>query len=174
MTFTLKLISFIFPAMQRNTRVRPPPKSTVYEPLPLKPTLFRKCYKRGEFPIAIEFTNAGRTLAWKVTESVTASGNYNWGLPSDEDNSTVGTGCLFYRNNCETMSEVSGGLKPDTKVAYTNLFIEPLRTSYWRWRYTSNVPFRLSYFTQLMSFKMSTWPVFWAFGSLALAINCLQ
>ncbi|KAJ2942542.1 hypothetical protein O0L34_g2010 [Tuta absoluta] len=58
--------AFTIQAMQKNTKVIPPPKSSVYDPLPPKPTMFRKCYQRGEFPVAIEFTTNGRRLAWKV------------------------------------------------------------------------------------------------------------
>ncbi|CAH2268380.1 parkin coregulated gene protein homolog [Pararge aegeria] len=58
--------AFTIQAMQKNTKVIPPPKSGVYDPLPVKPTMFRKCYQRGEFPVAIEFTTSGKQLSWKV------------------------------------------------------------------------------------------------------------
>lgn len=58
--------AFTIQAMQKNTRVLPPPKCGIYDPMPQKPTMFRKCYMRGEFPVAIEFTIHGRQLAWKV------------------------------------------------------------------------------------------------------------
>ncbi|KAG6445469.1 hypothetical protein O3G_MSEX003924 [Manduca sexta] len=58
--------AFTIQAMQKNTKVLPPPKCNVWEPLPAKPTMFRKCYQRGEFPVSIEFTTCGKQLAWKV------------------------------------------------------------------------------------------------------------
>ncbi|CAB3224002.1 unnamed protein product [Arctia plantaginis] len=58
--------AFTIQAMQKNTVVIPPPKCGVYDPLPLKPSMFRKCYQRGEFPVGVEFTNCGKKLAWKV------------------------------------------------------------------------------------------------------------
>lgn len=58
--------AFTIQAMQRNTKVLPPVKSNVFDALPPKPTMFRKCYLRGEFPVSIEFTNFGKRLAWKV------------------------------------------------------------------------------------------------------------
>lgn len=59
--------AFTIQAMQKNTKVIPPPKCGVFEPLPRRPTMFRKCYKRGEFPVTIEFTSMGKTLSWKVS-----------------------------------------------------------------------------------------------------------
>ncbi|KOB73313.1 Uncharacterized protein OBRU01_10826 [Operophtera brumata] len=58
--------AFTIQAMQKNTRVVGPPKSGVMDPLPLKPSMFRKSYQRGEFPLTIEFTTMGKRLAWKV------------------------------------------------------------------------------------------------------------
>lgn len=58
--------AFTIQSMQKNTIVKPPPKCNIYEPLPSRPTMFRKCYKRGEFPVSIEFTLAGKRLSWKV------------------------------------------------------------------------------------------------------------
>ncbi|KAF9413857.1 hypothetical protein HW555_008060 [Spodoptera exigua] len=58
--------AFTIQAMQKNTKVLPPPKCGVFDPMPPRPTMFRKCYQRGEFPVCIEFTNYGKRLAWKV------------------------------------------------------------------------------------------------------------
>ncbi|XP_023934941.1 parkin coregulated gene protein homolog [Bicyclus anynana] len=58
--------AFTIQAMQKNTKVIPPPKSGVYDPLPARPTMFRSCYQRGEFPVSIEFTSSGKQLSWKV------------------------------------------------------------------------------------------------------------
>ncbi|XP_068632868.1 parkin coregulated gene protein homolog [Battus philenor] len=63
----LRLVpAFTIQAMQKNTKVIPPPKCGVYDPLPVRPTMFRSCYQRGEFPVTIEFTTFGKRLAWKV------------------------------------------------------------------------------------------------------------
>ncbi|XP_047530072.1 parkin coregulated gene protein homolog isoform X2 [Vanessa atalanta] len=58
--------AFTIQSMQKNTKVLPPPKCGVFDPLPPKPTMFRRCYQRGEFPVCIEFTTSGKRLAWKV------------------------------------------------------------------------------------------------------------
>lgn len=58
--------AFTIQALQRNTKVIPPVKSGVLEPHPPKPTAFRKCYLRGEFPVTIQFTTYGKRLGWKV------------------------------------------------------------------------------------------------------------
>ncbi|CAK1549267.1 unnamed protein product [Leptosia nina] len=58
--------AFTIQAMQKNTKVLPPAKCGVLDPLPPRPTMFRRCYQRGEFPVSIEFTNSGKRLQWKV------------------------------------------------------------------------------------------------------------
>ncbi|XP_038214840.1 parkin coregulated gene protein homolog [Zerene cesonia] len=58
--------AFTIQAMQKNTKVVPPPKCGVFDPLPARPTMFRRCYQRGEFPVSIEFTSSGKRLQWKV------------------------------------------------------------------------------------------------------------
>ncbi|XP_026315471.1 parkin coregulated gene protein homolog [Hyposmocoma kahamanoa] len=58
--------AFTIQSMQKNTIVQPPPKCNIYEPQPARPTMFRKSYKRGEFPVTIEFTLSGKRLSWKV------------------------------------------------------------------------------------------------------------
>lgn len=58
--------AFTIQAMQKNTKVKPPPKCGVYTPLPVRPTMFRACYDRGEFPLSIEFIANGKKLSWKV------------------------------------------------------------------------------------------------------------
>ncbi|KPJ10262.1 Parkin coregulated gene protein-like [Papilio machaon] len=58
--------AFTIQAMQKNTKVKPPPKCGLYDPLPVRPTTFRGCYKRGEFPLSIEFVASGKKLSWKV------------------------------------------------------------------------------------------------------------
>ncbi|GBP79156.1 Parkin coregulated gene protein homolog [Eumeta japonica] len=51
---------------QNNTKVLPPPKTDLYKPQPLKPTLFRTLWNNGQFPISIEFTSYGKGISWKV------------------------------------------------------------------------------------------------------------
>lgn len=64
---TVRIVpAFTIQAMQKNTKVLPPPKCGVLDPLPPRPTMFRRCYQRGEFPVSIEFTNSGKRLQWKV------------------------------------------------------------------------------------------------------------
>lgn len=58
--------AFTIQSMQKNTIVQPPPKCNIYEPQPARPTMFRKSYRRGEFPVTIEFTLSGKRLSWKV------------------------------------------------------------------------------------------------------------
>ncbi|KAI8422183.1 hypothetical protein MSG28_006091 [Choristoneura fumiferana] len=58
--------AFTIQAMQKNTRVIPPKKSGLFDLKPLKPSMFRRSYSRGEFPVTIEFTNFGKRLSWKV------------------------------------------------------------------------------------------------------------
>lgn len=58
--------AFTIQALQKNTKVIPPPKCGVFDPQPSKPSMFRKCYMRGEFPVCIEFTTFGKKLSWKV------------------------------------------------------------------------------------------------------------
>ena len=43
-----------------------PPKAGAFNERPSKPTLFRKCYERGDFPIALEHDTKGNKITWKV------------------------------------------------------------------------------------------------------------
>ncbi|XP_011553288.2 parkin coregulated gene protein homolog [Plutella xylostella] len=58
--------AFSIQSLQRNTRVEPPPRCHIFDPVPPKPTLFKRSYMRGEFPVAVEFGSCGKTLVWKV------------------------------------------------------------------------------------------------------------
>lgn len=59
------LFGFVF-------KVRGPPLAGAFKERPTKPTMFRKCYERGDFPIALEHDTKGNKIAWKVSR-VTAS-----------------------------------------------------------------------------------------------------
>lgn len=87
--------AFTVQSMQKNTIVQPPPKCNIYEPLPPRPTMFRKCYKRGEFPVSIEFTLAGKRLSWKVIWDILL-GTLCSGFSLDTMNPISGSPCYFY------------------------------------------------------------------------------
>ncbi|KAK5640600.1 hypothetical protein RI129_011411 [Pyrocoelia pectoralis] len=55
--------AFTIQSMQKNTCVSPPSKCNVYKERPIRKTVFRTYYKRGDLPIAL---GAGRTISWKV------------------------------------------------------------------------------------------------------------
>lgn len=60
--------AFTLQALQKNTRVLPPPICGVFRPLPCKPTKFREAYLRQELPICVEFIQCGgRRIGWKVS-----------------------------------------------------------------------------------------------------------
>ncbi|XP_026480502.1 parkin coregulated gene protein homolog [Ctenocephalides felis] len=58
--------AFTIQALQRNTRVLRPPSSGLARQESPPPSLFRKYYQRGDFPIAIEFCANRNQIAWKV------------------------------------------------------------------------------------------------------------
>lgn len=43
-----------------------PPAAGAFRERPSKPTIFRKFYERGEFPMALEHDTKGNRIAWKV------------------------------------------------------------------------------------------------------------
>ncbi|XP_026291848.1 parkin coregulated gene protein homolog [Frankliniella occidentalis] len=58
--------AFSTQALQPNVRLPPPPRVHCVRPRPLvKPTLFRKYYERGDFPIALQFDASSKSIAWK-------------------------------------------------------------------------------------------------------------
>ncbi|XP_025965658.1 parkin coregulated gene protein isoform X5 [Dromaius novaehollandiae] len=57
---------FTVKAMMKNTVVRGPPVAGAFKERPTKPTVFRKFYERGDFPIALEHDTKGNKIAWKV------------------------------------------------------------------------------------------------------------
>ncbi|XP_061699593.1 parkin coregulated gene protein isoform X2 [Syngnathoides biaculeatus] len=47
-------------------KVAGPPPAGAFQERPPKPTMFRKFYERGEFPMALEHDTKGNRIAWKV------------------------------------------------------------------------------------------------------------
>lgn len=47
-------------------QVKEPPSAGAFSKRPAPPTNFRKCYDRGDFPIALEHDTKGNKIAWKV------------------------------------------------------------------------------------------------------------
>ncbi|XP_020896676.1 parkin coregulated gene protein homolog [Exaiptasia diaphana] len=50
----------------KNSKVKNPPPVGAFKERPASPTNFRKCYDRGDFPIALEHDTKGNKIAWKV------------------------------------------------------------------------------------------------------------
>ncbi|XP_071951173.1 parkin coregulated gene protein-like [Antedon mediterranea] len=51
----------------KNTKVKSPPAAGAFVERPLtKPTVFKKFYERGDFPIALDHDTKGNKIAWKV------------------------------------------------------------------------------------------------------------
>lgn len=59
--------AFTIQSLQRDTVVEGPPRCGAYKQRPLRPTVFRKYYRRGDFPISMETDSSGNKIAWKVT-----------------------------------------------------------------------------------------------------------
>ncbi|XP_072437311.1 parkin coregulated gene protein-like isoform X2 [Chiloscyllium punctatum] len=57
---------FTVKAMMKNSIVVGPSSAGSFRERPSGPTAFRKCYKRGDFPIALEHGSHGNRIAWKV------------------------------------------------------------------------------------------------------------
>ncbi|XP_007887508.2 parkin coregulated gene protein [Callorhinchus milii] len=57
---------FTVKAMMKNSIVVGPSSAGAFRERPSGPTAFRKCYKRGDFPIALEHSTRGNRIAWKV------------------------------------------------------------------------------------------------------------
>lgn len=47
-------------------QVEGPPSAGAFKERPAEPTKFKKCYERGDFPIALEHDTKGNKIAWKV------------------------------------------------------------------------------------------------------------
>ena len=47
-------------------QVVPAPSAGAFRARPSEPTAFKKCYDRGDFPIALEHDTKGNKIAWKV------------------------------------------------------------------------------------------------------------
>ncbi|KAM7375993.1 hypothetical protein PAMP_005746 [Pampus punctatissimus] len=63
---TLKAQGFTVKANMKNSVVVGPPAAGAFRERPSKPTMFRKFYERGEFPMALEHDTKGNRIAWKV------------------------------------------------------------------------------------------------------------
>ena len=55
-----KAITFLF------YQVIPPPVAGAFKERPSESTSFKRCYERGDFPIALEHDTKGNKIAWKV------------------------------------------------------------------------------------------------------------
>ncbi|CAH3121716.1 unnamed protein product [Pocillopora meandrina] len=49
-----------------NALVIPPPVAGAFKERPSESTSFKRCYERGDFPIALEHDTKGNKIAWKV------------------------------------------------------------------------------------------------------------
>jgi len=58
--------AFSTKSRQKNAEVQAPPSAGAFKERPSKPTQFKKCYERGDFPIALEHDTKGNKIAWKV------------------------------------------------------------------------------------------------------------
>ncbi|XP_077393955.1 parkin coregulated gene protein isoform X1 [Festucalex cinctus] len=58
--------AFTVKAAMKNTLVAGPPPAGAFQERLCKPTMFRKFYERGEFPMALEHDTKGNRIAWKV------------------------------------------------------------------------------------------------------------
>ncbi|KAK3706412.1 hypothetical protein QZH41_006569 [Actinostola sp. cb2023] len=58
--------AFSTKARLKNAEVQPPPRAGAFRERPAEPTKFKKCYERGDFPIALEHDTKGNKIAWKV------------------------------------------------------------------------------------------------------------
>ncbi|KAJ0003440.1 hypothetical protein NQD34_008537 [Periophthalmus magnuspinnatus] len=62
----LKTLGFTMKAQMKNSVVIGPTAAGAFQERPSKPTLFRKFYERGEFPMALKHDTKGNGIAWKV------------------------------------------------------------------------------------------------------------
>ncbi|XP_034015320.1 parkin coregulated gene protein [Thalassophryne amazonica] len=83
----MKAEGFTIKANMKNAVVVGPPPSRAFQQRPPKPTMFRMFYKRGDFPIALQHSNKGSFIQWKVD---IAKMDYSHYLP------------LFFDGLCET------------------------------------------------------------------------
>ncbi|KAK6306977.1 hypothetical protein J4Q44_G00221250 [Coregonus suidteri] len=61
----LKTEGFTVKSTMKNSVVVGPPAAGAFRERPAKPTVFRKFYERGDFPIALEHDTKGNRIAWK-------------------------------------------------------------------------------------------------------------
>jgi len=57
---------FTIQTLQKNTVVQPPQKAVPKNIYPVGKSAFRRYYKRGDFPIAMEFHSLGYRVSWKT------------------------------------------------------------------------------------------------------------
>lgn len=62
----LKTEGFTVKSYMRNYTVVGPPTVRAFHERPSKPTIFRKFYERGDFPMALQHGPKGNRIAWKV------------------------------------------------------------------------------------------------------------
>ncbi|KXJ16412.1 Parkin coregulated gene protein-like [Exaiptasia diaphana] len=66
MTRSLEAEGFSTKSRLKNSKVVEPPSCGAFKKRPSPPTNFKKCYERGDFPIALEHDTKGNKIAWKV------------------------------------------------------------------------------------------------------------
>lgn len=66
--YKTSIIAEPFSAKSRleNALVIPPPVAGAFKERPSESTSFKRCYERGDFPIALEHDTKGNKIAWKV------------------------------------------------------------------------------------------------------------
>lgn len=83
----LRAEGFTVKASMRHAKVTGPPPTGIFQVCPAKPTIFRKCYDRGELPITLDHSRGGQKIAWKVDIDTL---DFDYYLP------------LFFDGLCET------------------------------------------------------------------------
>lgn len=61
--------AFTIQSMQSHTKVEPPKRVDPTKAEKPKPSLFRKHYLRGDFPINLEFDTYGNKVGWRVSQT---------------------------------------------------------------------------------------------------------
>ncbi|CAL1584927.1 unnamed protein product [Knipowitschia caucasica] len=62
----MKTLGFTVKSQMKHSEVIGPPVAGTFRERPSKPTLFRKFYERGEFPMTLKHDTKGNRIAWKV------------------------------------------------------------------------------------------------------------
>ncbi|XP_018790048.1 PREDICTED: parkin coregulated gene protein homolog [Bactrocera latifrons] len=58
--------AFTYQALQKNTMVEPPPKIYIYKKRPVKETLFKMYFRRGDIPVAKRIKGSGKGISGTV------------------------------------------------------------------------------------------------------------